>query len=199
MEAAEKHVLALRLPTDPRWAKMVQQDLGQILTDHAYCEQKAASSGISLIVSYSNHPGLVETLAPIVAEEWGHFRAVLAELSKRGLKLGAQRKDDYVAGLLRIKRSGNRMENLVEHLLMNALIEARSCERFRVLNREIADEGLKAFYYDLMVSEAGHYRTFLDLAETCLSKEEVRARWQHWLDAEAELVATLEPRPDRMH
>ena len=194
-------MLGLKLPTDPRCVNIVEKSIEEILIDHAYCEQKAASTCISLIVNYPDKTELVDTLTPIVAEEWGHFRMVLAELEKRGYKLGKQRKDEYVGALLTfIKKGGDRNDQLVEKLLMNALIEARSCERFRLLSLHIEDEGLKKFYHDLMASEAGHYRTFIDLAKKYGRSEAiVMERWQEWLNFEEKLLQSWELRGDRMH
>ncbi len=192
--------LGLKLPTDPRWVNLAEMDLAEILTDHAYCEQKAATSCISLIQAYPDREELVEEVAPIVTEEWGHFRMVLAELKKRDLKLGRQRRDEYVNQLLAFQRKGvSRDEALLERLLICALIEARSCERFRLLSLHIADEALRSWYHKFMVSEAGHYRMFLDLAELYFGKERVRARWLEYLRHEAGIMQDLVPRGDRMH
>lgn len=192
--------LGLKLPTDPRWVNLAEMDLAEILTDHAYCEQKAATSCISLIQAYPEREKLVEELAPIVTEEWGHFRMVLAELKKRDLRLGRQRKDEYVNQLLGFQRKGiSRDEALLERLLTCALIEARSCERFRLLSLHCADEVLRGWYHKFMVAEAGHYRLFLDLAELYFGKEKTRARWLEYLRHEADIVQKLEPRGDRMH
>lgn len=196
----EKHVLGLELPTDPRWVDIAKKNIGEILIDHAYCEQKAASSCISLIVSYPEKTELVEMLTPVVAEEWSHFERVLAELRKRGFALGPQRKDEYVEKLGKMMRKGgSRDQQLVEKLLLNALIEARSCERFRLLWKELPDEDLRKFYYELMVSEAGHYKSFLVLAKCFWPEAEVMKRWRELLDLEAEIVRTLDVRSDRMH
>ena len=193
-------MLGLKLPTDPRWVNLAEMDLAEILTDHAYCEQKAATSCISLIQAYPDKEELVREVAPIVTEEWGHFRMVLSELDKRGLKLGRQRKDEYVNELLAFqKKSGSREERLLEKLLICALIEARSCERFRLLSLHIGDEKLRDFYYKFMVSEAGHYRMFIDLAKLYNDEEVVKARWQEYLHKEAEIMDGLELRGDRMH
>lgn len=192
--------LGLKLPTDPRWVNLAEIDLAEILTDHAYCEQKAATSCISLIQAYPERTELVEELAPIVTEEWGHFRMVLAELKKRDLALGRQRKDEYVNQLLEFQRKGvSRDEALMERLLICALIEARSCERFRLLSLHIADEALRGWYHKFMVAEAGHYRLFLDLAELYFGKEKTRNRWQEFLQHEAFIVQKLTPRGDRIH
>ncbi len=193
-------MLGLKLPTDPRWVKIAEKDLAEILTDHAYCEQKATTSCISLIQQYPERVEMVKALAPIVTEEWGHFRLVLQELEKRGLKLGAQRKDQYVNALLKFqKKDGSRDTRLVEKLLVCALIEARSCERFRLLSLHIAEEELREFYHKFMISEAGHYRLFIDLAKTYGDPEQVKIRWQEYLDFEAELMNEMEYRGDRMH
>ncbi len=193
--------LGLELPTDPRWVGIAQMNIGEILIDHAWCEQKAASSCISLIVMYTDKPKVVEVLTPIVAEEWGHFRQVLRELGKRGIKLGRQRKDEYVNQVRsRMRRSTpDQHEQMLDNLLINALIEARSCERFKLLSQHIADESLRQFYHDLMVSEAGHYRAFIELAETYLPAERVRQRWKEFLAEEVAILATLPVRGDRMH
>ncbi|MEO9967999.1 MAG: tRNA-(ms[2]io[6]A)-hydroxylase [Reichenbachiella sp.] len=195
-----KTTLGLNLPTDPRWVNIAEKSIDEILIDHAYCEQKAASSGISLIVQYPEHEELVEMLTDLVAEEWGHFERVLAMMKKRGIKLDRKRKDAYVVAINEImKRGGSREEQLVERLLLNALIEARSCERFKLLHEHIQDEELSKFYYELMVSEAGHYHSFLDMAKRFMSEELVMKRWSEFLTAEAEILKTLEVRPDRMH
>ena len=197
---ATKRVLGLELPTDPRWVNMAEMDLEEILTDHAYCEQKAAISCISLIQQYPEREKLVRELAPIVTEEWGHFRQVLAEMDTRGLQLGAQRKDQYVNALIKFqKKDGSRDDRLVEKLLVCALIEARSCERFRLLSLYISEESLKKFYYTFMVSEAGHYKLFIELAKLYGDEKKVMSRWKEYLEFEAEMLKTLEVRGDRMH
>ncbi len=196
----QKTTLGLKLPTDPRWANIAEKSIEDILVDHAYCEQKAASSCISLIVSYSDKQSIIDVLTPVVAEEWSHFERVIEELRSRGYALGKQRKDEYVAALNgQMKKGGSREQQLVEKLLVNALIEARSCERFKLLSQNIADEGLRKFYYELMISEAGHYHNFISLAEEYMPKEYVSRRWSELLDTEAKIMAELEPRADRMH
>ncbi|MDJ1470558.1 tRNA-(ms[2]io[6]A)-hydroxylase [Cytophagaceae bacterium DM2B3-1] len=193
-------MLGLKLPTDPRWVNIAEKNIDEILIDHAYCEQKAASNGISLIVQFPERTKLVDTMTEIVAEEWNHFERVLAELKKRGYHLGHKRSDEYAVRLGKLERKGGRIEQqLMDKLLISALIEARSCERFRLLSENIADESLKEFYYELMVSEAGHYRTFLDLAKEYMPAETVKQRWEELLQAEAEIISTLEIRGDRMH
>jgi tRNA 2-(methylsulfanyl)-N6-isopentenyladenosine37 hydroxylase len=192
--------LGLQLPTDPRWVNLAEIDLAEILTDHAYCEQKAATSCISLIQAYPERIEMVEALAPIVTEEWGHFRMVLTELKKRTLALGRQRKDEYVNALLAFqKKGGSRDILLLERLLTCALIEARSCERFRLLSLHCADEALRDWYHKFMVAEASHYRLFLDLAELYFPVDQVRARWKEYLIYEAEVMHHMTPRGDRMH
>jgi tRNA 2-(methylsulfanyl)-N6-isopentenyladenosine37 hydroxylase len=195
-----KNILGLQLPTDPRWVDLAGISLEDILTDHAYCEQKAANSCISLIQRYPDKDQLVNSLAPIVTEEWGHFRLVLAELQKRGWKLGKQRKDEYVNKLLEFQRKGGSVEDrFLDRLLTMALIEARSCERFKRLSEGLPDEYLRNFYRHFMESEAGHYHLFIDLAETYSGRERVRKRWKEWLEHEAILMQELEVRGDRMH
>lgn len=199
-ESTRQKMLHLKLPTDPRWVGIAEMQIGDILIDHAYCEQKAASSCISLILRFVDLEELVDTLTPIVAEEWGHFERVLAQLRKRGMKFGFPRKDEYVIKLHEfVKKGGNRMQQLTEQLLLNALIEARSCERFKLLSQNIADAELQKFYYELMISEAGHYVTFIELARKYQDVGKVNLRWQEWLDYEAEVLKKLEVRGDRMH
>ncbi len=196
----QKTVLGLNLPTDPRWVNIAEKRIEDILVDHAYCEQKAASSCISLIVQYPEKSELVQMLSPVVAEEWSHFERVLEHLRMRKMALGPQRKDEYVIRLNKIlKKGGSRDQQLVEKLLMNALIEARSCERFKVLHKNIKDKELSDFYYELMVSEAGHYHNFLDLAKKYMPEDYVMGRWKEFLKAEDEILQSLELRPDRMH
>ncbi len=200
MATTNGQMLGLQLPTDPRWANLAEKRLEDILTDHAYCEQKAASTCISLIQQYPEKEKLVDELAPIVTEEWGHFRLVWQEIQKRGLRLGAQRKDEYVSELMKCERkSGGREGRLLERLLIAALIEARSCERFRLLSEKLEDENLRQFYRHFMESEAGHYRLFIDLAKTYFPEEKVHQRWQEFLQEEAAIIKQMEVRGDRMH
>ncbi len=193
-------MLGLKLATDPRWVNIAEKQIDEILTDHAYCEQKAASTGISLIIRFPEKTDVVEEVTAVVAEEWGHFRKVLKELKKRGYALGTPRKDHYVSELQKLRRKGgSRNEVLVEDLLVCAMIEARSCERFRLLSLHVDDPELKVFYHEFMVSEAGHYRMFLDLACKYMPEARVRARWQEFLDGEAEILRNIELRGDRIH
>lgn len=193
-------MLGLKLSTDPRWADIASKNIAEILTDHAWCEQKAASSGISLIIQYPDKISLVNAMRLLVVEEWSHFERVLDEITKRGYTLGPARKDEYVLELNKLERKGGSPERrLMDRLLINALIEARSCERFKLLHQEIEDTELKQFYYELMVSEAGHYRTLLDLAKEYASPETVKARWEEMLLAEAEIIKNLALREDRIH
>jgi tRNA-(ms[2]io[6]A)-hydroxylase len=195
-----KNILGLQLPTDPRWVNLAEMQLEEILTDHAYCEQKAATTCISLIQRYPDKVEMVEELAPIVTEEWGHFRMVLAELKKRNLPLGKQRKDEYVNKLLEFqKKDGSVEDRFLDRLLTMALIEARSCERFKRLSENLDDSYMRNFYRRFMESEAGHYTLFITLAEHYLPKEKVRKRWKEWLDFEREMVVALEVRGDRIH
>ena len=195
-----RNILGLQLPTDPRWVDLAGRSMEDILTDHAYCEQKAATSCISIIQRYPDKEKLVKELSPIVTEEWGHFRLVLQELEKRNLKLGKQRKDEYVNKLIGFqKKGGSDEDRLLDQLLTMALIEARSCERFKRLSEGLNDEYLRKFYRRFMESEAGHYTMFIDLAETYIDKEKVRKRWAEWLEYEAGVINNLEVRGDRIH
>jgi tRNA-(ms[2]io[6]A)-hydroxylase len=195
-----KAVLGLQLPTDPRWVNLAEKSIEALLTDHAYCEQKAAASCISIIQRHNSKAELVKALAPVVTEEWGHFRMVLAELHNRGLKLGPQRKDEYVAALQQFVQKGGAEEGrFLDQLLLMALIEARSCERFKRLCEGLDDAYLKKWYRRFMESEAGHYTLFIELAETYCNKGKVRHRWQQWLHHEAAVLQAVDVRSDRMH
>ncbi len=197
---AVKNILGLQLATDPRWVDLANLSIEEILTDHAFCEQKAATTCITLITKYSDRMRLVAELAPVVTEEWGHFRMVLAELEKRGLKLGKQRKDEYVNHLISFQRKGGDFEErFLDQLLTMAMIEARSCERFKRLSEGLPDEYLRKFYRRFMESEAGHYHLFIDLAETYLGKEKTKKRWADWLVFEAGLMKKMDVRGDRIH
>src|SRR6476620_6572930 len=195
-----KNILGLQLPTDPRWVELAGISLEAILTDHAYCEHKGDTICMSLIQRYSDKEKVVEELAPIVTEEWGHFRQVIAELKKRGLKLGRQRKDVYVNKLLDFQyKGGDEGDRMLDKLLTMALIEARSCERFKRLSEGLDDPYMRDFYRRFMESEAGHYSLFIDLAETYVDMEKVRRRWEEWLAYEAEVIGKIEVRGDRIH
>jgi tRNA-(ms[2]io[6]A)-hydroxylase len=193
-------MLGLKLATDPRWADVAEKSIREILDDHAWCEQKAASSGISLIINFPEFTEMVDEVSEMVAEEWSHFERVLAELKSRGLQLGRCRQDEYVSRLAAVERKGgSRAHQLMEKLLLCAMIEARSCERFRLLNEKLEDPALKKFYYEFMVSEAGHYTRFLALAKRYMPETMVKQRWEEILKAEAEILRNLELRGDRVH
>ncbi len=182
-------MLGLKLLTDPRWANIAETNLEEILTDHAWCEQKAASNAISLITNNSEHEDLVHELTAIAIEEMQHFQLVIDIIKKRGYTLGRERKDDYVNQLMKFsKKDGSRNMAFVDRLLFAAMIEARSCERFRVLSQNIQDEELAKFYHDLMVSEANHYTTFLNFARKYATDVDVDKRWKAWLEFEGELI-----------
>jgi tRNA-(ms[2]io[6]A)-hydroxylase len=195
-----KNILGLQLPTDPRWVDLTKIHLEEILSDHAYCEQKAALTCISLVQKNFDKEKVVTALSPLVTEEWGHFRLVLAEIHKRKLQLGKQRKDEYVNKLLEFQvKGGGPDERFLDQMLIMALIEARSCERFKRLSEGLEDKYLRNFYRRFMESEAGHYTLFLELAETYIDKKIVRKRWQQWLNYEKEIINNLEIRGDRIH
>jgi len=200
MSTADNSILGLKMPTDPRWADLASVSLEEILTDHAFCEQKAATQCITLIQRYADREDLVNALSPIVTEEWGHFRMVWAEMKKRGFMLGKQRKDEYVNLLLANEpKNVHGDEKLMHKLMICALIEARSCERFRLLSENLEEEALRKFYHKFMVSEAGHYRLFIDLATQYFDAAKVRDAWQQWLKIEEGVLQQLVPRGDRMH
>ena len=183
-------MLGLKLPTDPRWVRLVEGDLQEVLTDHAWCEQKAASNAISLIVKHPELTDLVEELTRIAQEEMAHFGQVLEKIRARGFTLGPERRDHYVNDILQfVRKDGTREERLVDRLLFAAMIEARSCERFRLLSEKVADDDLRTFYRDLMASEADHYTTFIGFARRYGGRVDVDARWKAFLAYEAEVVA----------
>lgn len=183
-------MLGLKLPTDPRWVNIVEKNIHEILTDHAYCEQKAASYAISLIVKYPEIPELVEQMIALSREEMSHFDMVHSRIIARGEILGRERKDPYVHDLMKFTlKGGNHYQMLVDRLLIAAMIEARSCERFRVLSENIKDEDLSRFYHDLMASEARHYTMFLKLAKKYGKGVDVDARWEEILEHEAKIMS----------
>ena len=179
----------LKLPTDPRWANIAEDNLEEILTDHAWCEQKAATNAIGLITMVPEHTEMVTELLAIAQEEMEHFHQVHEIIKKRGGVLGRTRKDDYVNDLLKfIVKGGNRTDLLVDKMLFAAMIEARSCERVKVLTENIKDEELRNFYNDLMISEANHYTTFIGFARQIGEPEKVNKRWEEWLEYEAQVI-----------
>ena len=185
-------MLGLKLPTDPRWANIAEKNIDEILIDHAHCEQKEASTAISLIVSFPEYTDLVQNMVALVKEEMSHFKMVHDRLIKKGIVLGRDRKDDYVVQLLKFfPKGGSRTDQLVHRLLYAALIEARSCERFRLLSEELKDPELAKFYRDLMVSEANHYSMFLKFARTYGVRKDVDAKWEELLNFEAELLKSF--------
>lgn len=185
-------MLGLKLPTDPRWVNIVEKNIEEILTDHAYCEQKAASTAISLIVTHPEYSELVTAMTALAREEMGHFKMVHDRILERGLKLGRDRKDEYVVKLMTFfPKGGSRITNLVHRLLYAALIEARSCERFRLLSENLEDKELAEFYRSLMVSEANHYTMFLNFARQYGDRAEVDQKWQNLLEFEAEIMRDL--------
>ncbi len=178
----------LRLLTDPRWANIAEGNLEEILTDHAWCEQKATTNAITLITMLPEYPAIVTELLKIAQEELDHFQQVHEIIKKRGYTFGRERKDDYVGQLMKFIVRGSREDYIIDRMLFAAMIEARSCERFRVLTENIKDEELKTFYRDLMISEANHYTIFITFARELGNTEKVNQRWEEWLDYEAEII-----------
>jgi tRNA-(ms[2]io[6]A)-hydroxylase len=183
-------MLGLKLETDPRWINIVEKNIDEILTDHAYCEQKAATNAISILISYPYHPELVDEMLSLAKEELTHFEMVHQKIKLRGLKLGYERKDEYVAELYKFMRKGHIKEiALIDRLLFSAMVEARSCERFKILSENLIDSDLKKFYRQLMISEANHYTMFLSFARKYGNHiEDVNARWLQWLEHEAKIL-----------
>lgn len=178
----------LKLPTDPRWANIAEENIDEILTDHAWCEQKAATNAITLITMLPEHPEIVTELLAIAQEELGHFNQVHEIIKARGYELGRARKDDYVGDLFKFIVQGSREDLIVDKMLFAAMIEARSCERFKVLTENIKDEELKTFYRELMISEANHYTTFIGFARQLGDPKKVNQRWEEWLEYEAKVI-----------
>lgn len=185
-------MLGLKLPTDPRWVNIVEKNIEEILTDHAWCEQKAASTAISFIVTCPEYSDLVTAMTALAREEMGHFKMVHDRILARGLTLGRDRRDDYVVKLMTFfPKGGSRLSNLIHRLLYAALIEARSCERFRLLSENLEDKELAEFYRSLMISEANHYTMFLNFARQYGERKEVDQKWQDLLEFEAEIMKDL--------
>ena len=192
-------MLGLKLPTDPRWVNIVEKNIEEILTDHAYCEQKAASTAISLIVSFPEYTELVKEMTELVYEEMSHFKMVHEKIIEKGWVLGRDRKDEYVIELLKFfPKGGSRTTQLIHRLLYAALIEARSCERFRLLSEELTDKKLASFYKKLMISEAGHYTMFLKFARKYGDRSKVDSKWQSLLEYEAQIMQKLS-REQKIH
>lgn len=182
-------MLGLKLPTDPRWVNIVEKNIEEILTDHAYCEQKAASNAITIIVKFPHYPDVVQAMSELVKEEIEHFQMVHQEILKRGLRLGRERKDEYIHDLLSfIRKGGDDEQQFVERMLFGAMIEARSCERFRILSEELSDPNLRSFYRELMESEARHYTTFINFAKKYSKRIDVDQRWNEFLEFESTLM-----------
>lgn len=193
-------MLGLKLATDPRWVDLAEMSIEEILIDHAYCEQKATTNCIGLIQLYPDKTYLVDRLTPVVIEEWTHFKMVVDELKKRNMSLGYQRRDEYVRQLMEFTtKGGNKDDRFLDKMLMSAMIEARSCERFRLLSEGISDDLLKDFYKKLMIAEAQHYTMFIDIALRYVDKDKVKHRWEEWLNYEALVMKNLEIRGDRVH
>lgn len=185
-------MLGLKLPSDPRWVNIAEKNLNEILSDHAFCEQKAASTAISLIVSFPEYTELVQEMISLVEEEMSHFKMVHDLILERGYSLGRDRKDEYVSKLLRFfPKGGSRNTQLVHRLLLAALIEARSCERFRLLSEKLEDKKLANFYKKLMISEANHYTLFLSLARKYGEINDVNQKWNSLLEFEKEIIKKL--------
>ncbi|MDX1783529.1 MAG: tRNA-(ms[2]io[6]A)-hydroxylase [Aequorivita vladivostokensis] len=185
-------MLGLKLPTDPRWVNIVEKNIEDILTDHAWCEQKAASTAVSLIVSFPEYTELIQEMIALVKEEISHFKMVHDKILERGWVLGRDRKDEYVLQIVQFfPKGGSRTTQLVHRLLYAALIEARSCERFRLLSEELEDKELAEFYRKLMVSEANHYTMFLGFSRQFGVRKEVDQKWNDLLSFEAEVMKDL--------
>lgn len=186
-------MLRLKLPTDPAWVKnVVEKNISEILTDHAWCEQKAASNAISIVVKFPEHTDLVDEMIKLSQEELSHFQMVHEKIVQRGYKLGRERKDNYVNLLYDfMTKGGNREEVLIDRLLFAAMIEARSCERFKVLSENIDDPELASFYHELMVSEAAHYTLFIGFARKYAGNIDVDKRWDEWLAYEAKIIGNF--------
>ena len=182
-------MLGLKLPTDPRWANIAEKNIDDILIDHAWCEQKAASTAISLIINYPEYPELVQAMIELTEEEMSHFKMVHDKILERGFQLGWYKPDPYVQELMKFfPKGGSRLDQLIHRLLYAGLIEARSCERFKLLTEQLEDKELKLFYKKLMISEANHYTMFLNFARKYGDREQVDEKWQSLLDYGAKII-----------
>ena len=188
----------LKLLTDPRWANIAEDNLEEILTDHAWCEQKATTNAITIITMVPEHPEIITELLKIAQEELEHFQMVHEIIKKRGYTFGRERKDDYVGQLFKFIVQGTRENYIIDRMLFAAMIEARSCERFKVLTENIKDEELKVFYKELMISEAGHYATFIGFARQLGDPEKVNQRWEEWLEYESQIIKSY-GKQERIH
>lgn len=185
-------MLGLKLPTDPRWANIAEKNIEEILIDHAYCEQKAASTAISLIVNFPEYTELVQEMTLLAQEEMSHFKMVHDKIVARNYTMGRDRKDYYVIDLIKFfPKGGSRTHQLIHRLLYAALIEARSCERFKLLSEELNDKELRDFYRKLMISEANHYTMFLNFARKYGNRQEVDKKWEQLLNYEAKIMKNL--------
>jgi tRNA-(ms[2]io[6]A)-hydroxylase len=183
-------MLGLKLPTDPRWINIAEKNIEEILTDHAYCEQKAATNGITMAIQNPEHSELVTAMLELAGEELKHFQMVHDKILERGGVLGRERRDEYANDLAAFVRRGHQKHIvLIDRLLFSAMIEARSCERFKLLSENISDLSLRGFYRELMISEANHYTIFLSFARKYANGEDVEKRWQEFLDYEAEVIS----------
>lgn len=182
-------MLGLKLATDPRWVNIVETNIEDILTDHAWCEQKAATNAMTLIINNPNLPDLVSDLIALAQEEMQHFDQVHEIIKQRGLTLGRERKDEYVLELFKFMNKSSRESALIDRLLFSAMVEARSCERFKLLSEKLEDKALSEFYRELMISEAGHYTLFIGYARKYAKTIDVERRWKEWLTYEADVIA----------
>ncbi len=182
-------MLGLQFETETSWVDIAKDDLHQILTDHAFLEQKAASNAVSIIINYSEETDLVKEMSNIAIEEMQHFKMVHLLMVKRGMVLGREQKNDYAIKLQKFfNKTKDRTNALVQRLLVAALIEARSCERFKVFSENMEDEELAKFYKNLMISEANHYTTFLSFARKYQDRAIVDEKWNALLAFEAEMM-----------
>ncbi len=192
-------MLHLASTTDPEWAPRALASLDEVLLDHAHLEKKAAGAAINLLFRYPEHLALQAPLSQLAREELLHFEGVLAHLARRGVPFARQKPGRYPGLLHSVIRSDPR-HHLVDSLLVDAVIEARSCERFGLLADalEPVDAALCAYYRSLLAVEARHHRDYLELAESFRPSDEVRARLEEIALHEAKVLADNPPEP-RLH
>jgi tRNA 2-(methylsulfanyl)-N6-isopentenyladenosine37 hydroxylase len=186
-------MLRLIQKTTEGWAPRALSDIPALLSDHAHCEKKAAATALSLLTTYPDQPALTQPLAHLAQEETRHFFSVLSEMTRRGVCLGRDPGDPYASGLLASAASEG-SERLRDRLLIGALIEARSCERFGLLAAEapaLGEERLGRLYRNLFEAEARHHSLFYGLAGELFGESEIGARWDELREIEAELCRAL--------
>ena len=187
-------MLCLKCETNSEWIEIAKENLLDVIMDHAHCEKKAAVTGMNLINNYPEKTDLAFEMADLIEEEIDHFRSVVKILDERGETLNEDKGDDYAKKLFNQLRK-TQPERFLDHLLVAGIVEARSCERLQILADNLDDEKLKAFYTELVKSEAGHYMAFVKLAKNYFDENVVKSRLDELTDLAAEIVKNLSNKP----